>query len=73
MLTVPCVLPVGVAQAAREKVHTAIKNKLDAAIVSRSKADEKFQSFVSEELAAIKNSIRVESQVRQRGVASACF
>jgi hypothetical protein len=51
-------------QATREKVHTSIKTKLDASIVSRTKADEKFQSFVSEELAAIKNSIRVEAQVR---------
>jgi hypothetical protein len=50
-------------QDAREKVHIAIKTKLDASVLSRAKADEKFQSVVAEELAAIKNSIRVEAEV----------
>ncbi len=55
-------------QDTRERVHIAIKTKLDASVLSRAKADEKFQSVVAEELAAIKNSIRVEAEVgRCRG------
>lgn len=50
----------------REKVYLELKTKLDDAIRSRTKADEKFQSFVSEEIASIKNAIRKEEEVREQ-------
>lgn len=39
---------------------------LDENVRSRMKGDEKFQSFVREELAALKNSVSVERQTRER-------
>lgn len=50
----------------REKVYLELKTKLDDAVRSRTKADEKFQSFVSEEIASIKNAIRKEEEVREQ-------
>jgi len=54
-----------VLQTAREKVYQQLKTKLDNAIRSRTKGDEKFQAFVAEEIASIKNAIRKEQDVRQ--------
>jgi hypothetical protein len=50
-------------QDTREKTHKAIKDRLDVAIASRTKADEKFQAFVASEIADIKNCIRREEEV----------
>lgn len=50
-------------QDTRERAHRAIKDRMDAAISSRAKADDKFQSFVATEIAEIKNAIRTETEV----------
>ena len=50
-------------QDTRERAHRAIKDRMDAAISSRAKADDKFQSFVATEIADIKNAIRTETEV----------
>ncbi len=51
-------------QDTRERAHRAIKDRMDAAITSRAKADDKFQSFVATEIAEIKNAIRTETEAR---------
>ena len=45
-------------------MYTELKTKLDDAITLRSKADDKFQRFVAEEIASLRNAIRHEEQVR---------
>lgn len=50
----------------REKVYLELKTKLDDAVRTRTKADEKFQSFVSEEIASIRNAIRKEEELREQ-------
>ncbi len=39
---------------------------LDENVRSRMKGDEKFQSFVREELASLKNAVSLERQTRER-------
>lgn len=50
-------------QSTREKGTLELKVKLDESLRTRTKGDEKFQSFVAEEIAAIKNALRKEEQV----------
>lgn len=50
----------------RETVYQGLKTKLDDAIRSRTKGDEKFQAFVAEEIASIKNAIRKEQDIREQ-------
>lgn len=44
----------------------SIKERLEAAVASRAKGDEKFQTFVAAELADIKNAIRKEEEIREK-------
>ena len=44
-------------------MYQELKTKLDDAIRSRTKGDEKFQAFVAEEIASIKNAISKEQEV----------
>lgn len=51
-------------QTSRENKYVEIRRTLEEFIRTRSKTDEKFQSFVYEELATLKNTIKEETQVR---------
>jgi hypothetical protein len=50
-------------QTSRENKYVEIRRTLEEFIRTRSKTDEKFQSFVYEELATLKNTIKEETQV----------
>lgn len=54
------------AQTSRENTYAELRRILDENIRSRMKGDEKFQSFVREELAMLKNSVSLERQTRER-------
>lgn len=51
---------------AREQVYQELKRKLDDAVRSRAKADEKFQAMVAAELTSISNAIRTEEEIREQ-------
>jgi len=50
-------------QTSRENKYVEVRRTLEDFVRTRSKADEKFQSFVYEELAVLKNDISKETQV----------
>ncbi|CAM9843799.1 unnamed protein product [Laminaria digitata] len=50
----------------RENTYADLRRVLDENVRSRMKGDEKFQSFVREELASLKNSVSLERQTRER-------
>lgn len=50
----------------RENTYAELRRVLDENVRSRMKGDEKFQTFVREELASLKNSVSVERQTRER-------
>ncbi|CAM9147315.1 unnamed protein product [Chrysoparadoxa australica] len=51
---------------ARENTYAELRRTLDENIRSRMKGDEKFQSFVAEELAALRNAVGLERQTREK-------
>jgi hypothetical protein len=53
-------------RSARESTTAELRRVLDENIRSRMKGDEKFQSFVAEELAGLRNSVEHERQTRER-------
>ncbi|CAN0296678.1 unnamed protein product [Pylaiella littoralis] len=50
----------------RENTYADLRRILDENVRSRMKGDEKFQSFVREELAALRNMVSLERQTRER-------
>ncbi|CAM9476945.1 unnamed protein product [Ectocarpus sp. 6 AP-2014] len=50
----------------RENTYADLRRILDENVRSRMKGDEKFQSFVREELADLKNAVSLERQTRER-------
>lgn len=48
----------------REQVYIGAKRRLEDAVIARTKADEKFQTSVWEEVAAIKNALAAEESAR---------
>jgi hypothetical protein len=60
-------LPPALPQTSRENKYAEIRRTLEDFIRTRSKTDEKFQAFVEEELAALKNDISNETQVGRPG------
>lgn len=53
-------------QTSRENTYAELRRVLDENVRSRMKGDEKFQSFVHEELANLKNAVSLERQTRER-------
>lgn len=53
-------------QTSRENTYAELRRVLDDNVRSRMKGDGKFQSFVHEELAVLKNAISLERQTRER-------
>ncbi|CAN0105860.1 unnamed protein product, partial [Discosporangium mesarthrocarpum] len=53
-------------QTSRENTFAELRRTLDENIRSRIKGDEKFQAFLQEELAALKNTVSLERQTRER-------
>lgn len=51
-------------RAVREQVYMAAKKRLEEAVAARSKADEKFQTTVLAEVAAVKNAVAAEERAR---------
>ena len=52
-----------ISQSERETKYVALRKSLEENVRSRSKGDERFQQFVAEELASLKNALLLEGQV----------
>merc|ERR1719198_1128746 len=53
-------------QNAREQKYQSLREELEESKRMREKGDEKFQTFILEEVAALKNGLVMESQAREQ-------
>merc|ERR1711918_72552 len=53
-------------RASREQKYSSLRSELDQIKRSREKGDDKFQTFILEEVAAVKNGLTAEGQQREQ-------